>query len=755
MKWLTVTITLLFYTWFYCPAFSQNKKSDSLRNIIKTSANAAEKVEALITYANLMPVKYRDSARMFAQQALVLSQNIKYDLGIAEAHNAMAVTYSRRNNDSALFFMKQALPYFIAGKAKPTRMCMMYSNFIHLYTELGKYDSAIYYGRKGLETAKTMTIAGKEKDEQLMYLNAALGRVYNYADKMDSSTSYYFRAVSHAKQLQNNTTVSIFSQSIGTIFSRNNDYSNALYWTTNAIDAAKAARDSNYLISAFSGVGNVYYKMDNYAQARKYIDSSLMIAYRYDSTLLRSMAFTVLGNIESKEKNYEKALAHYQKGLQLEKNGLKFSRLAFQKHIADTYKNLNNLQDAERAYIQVLENITDERELKKNTLISLADLYRQRGNYTAAFEAIKNSISINDSIFNADKAKIINELNVKYQVEEKEKQLLLSENTRLVQEQLIDKQKLTLAQNNLRMLEREQQISLANLLSEQQQQQLMIQKLQLAKTNSEINQKQLILKNTSQLLQVSRQEKAMQQLEYNSNTTKLILLVIAAIAAGGLLAMYFYIQKIKSRALNEKAVLRERLRISRELHDDLGATLSGVAMYSNLIKSQIKSSSLSGAEKSLDIIKESSTQMVDRLGDMIWLLKTDQLSLEDFNQKLEDYARNMAAVKKMQLQFANNMTSDHPLAFEQRHNLYLLCKEAINNAVKYSEGDLLRFSINQTDQYIEYLIADNGKGFEPNTVKAGNGLKNMQQRATEIGADCNIQSVAGKGCTVLLRINTS
>ncbi|HMR83454.1 MAG TPA: 7TM diverse intracellular signaling domain-containing protein [Niabella sp.] len=200
------------------------------------------------------------------------------------------------------------------------------------------------------------------------------------------------------------------------------------------------------------------------------------------------------------------------------------------------------------------------------------------------------------------------------------------------------------------------------------------------------------------------------------------------------------------------AIEKVRNKISMELHDDLGATLSGVAMYSTLIKTQIQSSDLTGAARSLDVVKDSSTQMIDRLSDMIWLLKTKQPSLEEFNEKLEDYASNMAAAKNMQVQITKNMQSDHSLTFEQRHNIYLFCKEAINNAVKYSEGSQLHFTISQTDKYITYIISDNGKGFDVSQATAGNGVKNMQQRAADVGADYSILSSPCKGCTVALRI---
>ncbi|MGC4234302.1 MAG: 7TM diverse intracellular signaling domain-containing protein [Niabella sp.] len=206
------------------------------------------------------------------------------------------------------------------------------------------------------------------------------------------------------------------------------------------------------------------------------------------------------------------------------------------------------------------------------------------------------------------------------------------------------------------------------------------------------------------------------------------------------------------RVKSELAVEKLRNQLSMELHDSIGSEVSGIALYSHLTKTQLESQDFTGVEKSLTVMQHSSAQMVNRLNDMIWLMKAEEHSVSELNMKLEEYILNMAAAKNMQARFINNMQSDHSLTFEQRHNIYLFCKEAINNAVKYSEGSQIHFTINQADKYIEYIISDNGKGFDVSQTAAGNGLKNMQQRTADIGADCSIQSSPGKGCTVALLI---
>jgi signal transduction histidine kinase len=83
-------------------------------------------------------------------------------------------------------------------------------------------------------------------------------------------------------------------------------------------------------------------------------------------------------------------------------------------------------------------------------------------------------------------------------------------------------------------------------------------------------------------------------------------------------------------------------------------------------------------------------------------------------------------------------------------NIYRIIQEAINNAIKYAEASMIKVDILKQDKNIQFKITDNGKGFEKNNLKQGNGLNNMKKRAKEIGADIDIDSQLNKGTEVLI-----
>jgi signal transduction histidine kinase len=214
----------------------------------------------------------------------------------------------------------------------------------------------------------------------------------------------------------------------------------------------------------------------------------------------------------------------------------------------------------------------------------------------------------------------------------------------------------------------------------------------------------------------------------------------------------FYRYRRRKKLQSQQAVLKERLRISSELHDEVGATLSGIAMYSHLTKEQMKAGQTAEIEKSLHVMQQSSTQMVDKLSDIVWLINPEQDSLQKLITRLEEYATDMAAIKNMQVKISvPGKITEINLPVESRRNIYLFCKEAINNAVKYSNATLLELTVKEVEGILEFSVSDNGKGFGAVMVKRGNGLENMQKRADEIGAKLVLQSKENEGASVSLQ----
>ena len=241
------------------------------------------------------------------------------------------------------------------------------------------------------------------------------------------------------------------------------------------------------------------------------------------------------------------------------------------------------------------------------------------------------------------------------------------------------------------------------------------------------------------------------------------ILIFTGILSIGIVVFYNQYKTLKLKQANlalesqikaQETVLTERTRISRELHDEVGSTLSGISMYSHLVNHQIENSPKEEVVKSLGIMRNSAGEVISKLNDIIWLTNPSEDSFEKLVLRLQDYANVMALPKGIKIDFH----VDHSIYTfssppETRHNLYLICKESINNIIKYSQATKLKLEIKKTDTSLFISIKDNGIGFDLNNTKLGNGLINLKKRAEGIHANLEILTSPGNGCEIQIFVN--
>ena len=224
---------------------------------------------------------------------------------------------------------------------------------------------------------------------------------------------------------------------------------------------------------------------------------------------------------------------------------------------------------------------------------------------------------------------------------------------------------------------------------------------------------------------------------------------LIAIGVIVVVASYFYRHRINQI----KKLFAVRTKISRDLHDEIGSTLSGIGLISEMAKQQLEYKNSLEVKKSLDKISDNSGEMLTRMSDIVWAINPGNDSFEKVIKRLKSYAKNTTDPLGIYLHFNSEKDIErYNLDMQKRSNIYLICKEAINNATKYSECQNLRFALRQADHHINISIADDGKGFNLSEDFEGNGLKNMHSRAQEINADLTLNSEHGKGTLINLSV---
>jgi len=191
-----------------------------------------------------------------------------------------------------------------------------------------------------------------------------------------------------------------------------------------------------------------------------------------------------------------------------------------------------------------------------------------------------------------------------------------------------------------------------------------------------------------------------------------------------------------------------RQRIARELHDDIGSTLSSISMLTTAAKKRVQDPAFGIP---LDSIGNKAREALDNIGDILWTMRNEDISGEDLLLRMKTFAVEILETRGADVHFqATEEAANLLLLAEQRKELYLLFKEAINNAAKYSQASEVTIMLHAQNDRIRLHIEDNGRGFDPASATSGNGLNNMQRRAERLGGKLFIESAPGAGTRIVL-----
>jgi signal transduction histidine kinase len=197
-----------------------------------------------------------------------------------------------------------------------------------------------------------------------------------------------------------------------------------------------------------------------------------------------------------------------------------------------------------------------------------------------------------------------------------------------------------------------------------------------------------------------------------------------------------------------------RRQISRDLHDDIGSTLSSIEVFSGI--AQQKTDTPSYVHETLGKINAYSKQVMENMSDIVWATNPKYDHFESLVSRLREYAVNACEMRGIALSFKiPDGLEKISFPADQRKHLYLLLKEAINNALKHSECKNLNVHFTLlSSKTIRIEICDDGKGFDPAAVSSGNGLNNLRERAANLNATFEMQSKPGKGTCVKVQLKT-
>lgn len=195
---------------------------------------------------------------------------------------------------------------------------------------------------------------------------------------------------------------------------------------------------------------------------------------------------------------------------------------------------------------------------------------------------------------------------------------------------------------------------------------------------------------------------------------------------------------------------RIRVRIASDLHDDVGASLTEIALQSDFLQASNVDSEF---RKSLNQIGMQCRKIVTSLDDIVWSIDARNDTVGDLTDRMQDYIINVLGPRNFQVEYNfEDLKMNNKLAVRLKENLYLIFKEAVNNISKYSNGDEVNIRMSVENGVFEFRIHDNGTS-NNGVKKTGHGLRNMEMRAKRIGASIDVNTENGFTITVTGKLN--
>lgn len=553
-----------------------------------------------------------------------------------------------------------------------------------------------------------------------------LGIVKDIDSDYAKALIYYSEALVFAKQVNARQTIASIANNIGLIEWKTGDFKKAISSFFEGLKQAEALNNIKIQANISSNIGLVFQDLKRYNECLLWQKKALALRLKKkDNYGLASTygnlasAYSFLHNSDSSI-FYQKMAIRLQQELQ-DEYGLGISYL----NLGNEYKILKNDSEALKYYMlskAIREKIGDELGLSF-TYMSMAMIYKNQHQYTEAIIYGEKALAIAYKIKSDERiAKTSNGLSEIYQGAGKTEKALS-----LMQQYTNYHDKVFNQEMNKKVSELH------------------------VKYQTEEKQNQL---NKSKLLLIQKENEARNQNIWLWGVAATAILIL-------LVSIYVYRQQRRQHQLktkifsidNENKLNEQRLEISRELHDSLGAQLTFISSILDGLKSSSTKldETVSGKINTLSDFSENS---ITELKNTLWVLNTNEINLDDLKTKILNFIKNASEAKEdanFNLNF--DVSENINLNSKQAVNLFRAIQEIVNNAIKYAEASEIKIDVKQNDKILNIEIADNGKGFDYEMEKNKSfGLNNIQNRIAAIDGKINVEIAIGKGTTYTIQI---
>lgn len=507
--------------------------------------------------------------------------------------------------------------------------------------------------------------------------------------KIDSASVYYYKALEILGPTKNTEKLGRLYDDMARMYRKLKQSERSLEFYDKALALYEAENDLEGIARINNESGAVFRDdFADYKTANERFEKSLRIQRQRNDSVGIGYALEFLGYNQLLIKDYKKSESYLMEALKIrEKLKDDFATMLNYTALGEYYNQTNQPQKSNEYFEKsnALARKIQYPDIQKYNYQNIMHNYEVLGDYENAYNNLKAYNVLNDSLYNTKRLKDVEEISIKYETAEKEKQIAEKELALKIRNQWI------FGLTALAII-----IGLIGFLLYKQQ----------------------ILKNIQQK---------------KDNELKLAL------------------EKIES----QNKLQEQRLSISRDLHDNIGAQLSFIVSAIDTIKYYVADKNDRLTNK-LDNVGTFAKETIQELRDTIWAMNKSDITVKDLQSRIANFiekAKHFYPNIRISLATDKNIPDDEAFTGLQGLNIFRIIQEATNNALKYAEADVIKIEISKDENNIRFLIEDNGKGFVENDVEAGNGLLNMRKRASELGDELLLRSEPDKGTRVSFAVN--
>ncbi len=410
------------------------KEIDSLRAKLSGIKNDSVKLETLNRLSSVLLYNYiTDGMDTVLGQALKLAVKTNNQQARAETLKNMAVMAIYRDEyDSSMRYSREALAIFqSANNEKGILQCL--NNIGTAYLKTGEADSSISYYNKAIIAAKKFK--SEDKISLLAKTLAGLGGAYNFQGNYIKAQENYIKAINYAERGYDSMALASITNNIAVLYKLTGDFKNALIYFNRTLQIYQDINHTKGSISTYNNLASLYLSKGKTDSSFYFLSKSEAIALREGSKYDIATVYSLKANAYQNSGMYTLGVQYYKKAAELAKQtnnlrllsgslaniGLGYLFISDTSHSIDDYRMA--IKYLEQAY--VIAKKTGNKDYERNDLENLAEAYSLVKDYKKAYEYRIALSDLNDSIFNAEKSKELQKLQVSFETERKEKQIII------------------------------------------------------------------------------------------------------------------------------------------------------------------------------------------------------------------------------------------------------------------------------------------------------------------------------------------